>query len=152
MAVMGLILSIDEINEHMDQLGLLNPQTKRTLVYGQVMPNAGQLFLFGAYAQLVKGAYFVMSLEENRIILIPLSKISGKIDKKAEPIFIPHEELEGIILKNGMMMHSATFLGKEQELTLKFAKNGIGMKWHKENLNNTMRELEKLQKVVGTGE
>lgn len=149
---MALVLTIKEIIEHLEQLGLWNPATERTVVYAQVNPSMGQFFLFGAYAQLIKGKYFVMCLEENRVILIPLSKLSGKIDKKLEPIFIPHEELEGVYIKRGKMMHTVIFIGEEEELPLNLSKVAVGMKWHKNNLETVMTELEALQGVVGTGE
>lgn len=148
---MGLVLTIDEIHTHLTELGLMSPELEETLVYAQVTPSAGSLFLFGAYAQMLKGAYFVMGLEKERIVLIPLNKISGKIDKKLEPIFIPHEELDGVFIKRGKIQHSVTFLGEDQELPLKLGNIVMGMKWHKEHLQHTLGELEKLQKVVGDG-
>ncbi|APZ49461.1 hypothetical protein BW721_07090 [Jeotgalibaca sp. PTS2502] len=140
---MGLILTIDEIHEHMEGLGLLNEQTSKSLLYGQVMPTTGQWLFFGNYALLAKGAYYVFAMEEERIILIPLGKMSGKINKKVDPIFIPFDELEEIKIKGGLM-HSVTFLSQENELTLKFAKHGLGMKWHKENLERTMADIHQL--------
>lgn len=148
---MGLILSIDEIHEHMAQLGSLNERTERTLVYAQLAPSVGEFFLLGAYAQLIKGGYFVMSLEEDSIIIIPLGKLSGKINKKSEPIIIPHEELDGIQLKKGMMIYKVLLLSEEHELPLRLSKVTMGMKWHKENLEHTMDELEKLQQKIGDG-
>lgn len=149
---MGLVLSFEEIQEHMNQHGLWNSYTEQTVIYAQVNPTAGQVFLFGGYAQLLKGQYYVMSLEKDRIILLPLGKLSGKIDKKLDPVIIPHEELEGIYIKKGKMMNTVILLGEEEELPLKISKVVMGMKWHKERLDFTMQELEKLQEVVGNGE
>lgn len=148
---MGLILSIDDIHDHMKQLGILNEQTERTLVYAQISPSVGDLLLLGAYTQLIKGGYFVMCLETDSIIMIPLGKLSGKINKKSEPIIIPHTELEGVQVKKGKLLYKVLLLSEEHELPLQLSKVTMGMKWHKNHLEHTMNELEKLQEMIGDG-
>lgn len=145
---MALVLKVEEIHQHLSDYDLLNPQIKETLVYGQVMPSTGQLLLLGAYATLINGAYFVMGLEKDRVVLIPLHKITGKIDKKLDPIFIPHEDLVDIFVKDGRMMNSVTFTGEDQQLTVKISKIVMGMPWHKANIARFMEGIRKLEAKV----
>ncbi|MGO4994194.1 hypothetical protein [Jeotgalibaca porci] len=147
---MGLILKIEEVHEHLAAFNLLTPELQETLVYAQVMPSTGQFLLFGAYATLINGAYYVMGLEKERVVLVPLNKLTGKIDKKIEPIFIPHGELVDVQCKKGRMMNSVTFTGDEQELTVKISKVAMGMRWHKDNIPAFMDGAMALEAKVAT--
>ncbi|MGP6140123.1 MULTISPECIES: hypothetical protein [unclassified Jeotgalibaca] len=149
---MALVLKVEEIYQHLSEYDLLNPQIKQTLVYAQVMPTTGQFLLLGAYATLISGAYFVMALEEERVVLIPLHKITGKIDKKLAPIFIPREELVDVYVKEGRMMNSVSFTGEDQQLTVKLSKVVIGMAWHKENMSRFMAGIRRLEEKVVANE
>lgn len=141
--MMGLILKEEDIVEYLQEKELFSPSTKDTIVYAQIMPSAGQFFLFGAYAQLVKGDYFAMCLDEKRIILIQLSKVSGKINRKIEPIFIPFEEIKKVHIKNGVLMYTITLFGDEgEEVPLKLSKTSIGMAWHKNHIENVLKRLQ----------
>lgn len=146
---MGLILSIGEIHDHLAEHELLTRQVKDTLVYAQVMPSVAQYLLLSSYAMLINGAYFVMALQEDRIVIIPLNKITGKIDKKLAPIFIPHDELVEVTIKKGKIMDSITFSGEDQELTVKISKIIMGMSWHKENIGAFMAGIQTLAWNVG---
>lgn len=140
---MGLILKEEDIIEYLQENKLLNLSTKHTIVYAQIMPSVGQFFLFGAYAQLVKGDYFAMCLDEEQVILIPLSKVSGKINRKVEPIMIPFEDIERVHIKKGVLMYTITLFGKEgEEVPLKLSKQSIGMAWHKNHIENVLERLQ----------
>lgn len=141
---MGLMLQEAEVLARLEEFGLRNENTEQTMVYAQVMPNMGSYFLWGPYAQLVKGQYFVMCLDEDRVILIPLGKVSGKIDKKLDPIVIPKEELDEVKVKRGRMMHTVKLKGDEVELPLKLSAIAMGLPWHKRNLGRVMEELQVL--------
>lgn len=145
-----MILKIEEVHQHLEERNILTPELKETLVYAQVMPSTGQLLLFGSYATLMNGAYYVMGLEADRVVLVPLNKLTGKIDKKIEPIFIPHEELVDVYSKKGRMMNSVTFTGDEQALTLKISKVALGMRWHKDNMQRFMDGVRELEAKVVT--
>ena len=149
---MGLILQIEEVHQHLEDHSLLTPELKETLVYAQVMPSTGQLLLFGSYATLMNGAYYVMGLEAERVVLVPLNKLTGKIDKKVEPVFIPHEELVDVYSKKGRMMNSVTFTGDEQALTVKISKVALGMRWHKEHIQRFMDGVMELEAKVATNQ
>lgn len=149
---MGLILQIDEVHEHLKSHNLLTPELKETLVYAQVMPSTGQLLLFGQYAALINGAYYVMGLEADRAVLVPLNKLTGKIDKKVDPVFIPYTELVDVHVKNGRIMNSVTFTGDEQELTVKITKMALGMRWHKENMQRFMDGVKALEAKIVTNQ
>lgn len=142
---MGLILSHEEILDYLEENNLRNDLTEGALVYAQVMPSAGQFLLFGPYAQLVKGSYFVLTVDKERLILIPLHKLTGKIDRKVDPMFIPFAEIEQIKIKNGLLWYTVTIVGEGQELPLKLSKNAVGMKWHKNNLEPTIHILENMK-------
>lgn len=141
---MGLILTHEEIVAYLQEQGLHHPLIEETLVYAQVMPTVGQFFLFGQYAQLVKGSYFVLGLDEDQVVLLPLHKVTGKIDRKVEPMFIPFNKIDDIKIKNGMMWYSVTIQGEGHELPLKLAKHALGMKWHKNNLAPVLKMLENI--------
>ncbi|UJF15549.1 hypothetical protein LZ578_11390 [Jeotgalibaca sp. MA1X17-3] len=141
--MMGLVLKEEDIKEYLQEKGLLNSFTKDTIVYAQIMPSAGQFFLFGAYTQLVKGDYFAMCLDEKQIVLIQLNKLSGKINRKIEPILLPFEEIKSVHIKNGILMYTITLFGeKGEEVPLKLSKTSIGMAWHKNHLENVLKRLQ----------
>lgn len=142
--VMSLVLKKEDVVEYLEEKGLLNSFTKETIVYAQIMPSTAQVFLLGAYAQLVKGNYFAMCIDEKRVILIQLSKVSGKINRKVDPMFIPFEEIEDVKIKNGILMYTVTIQGEGQELPLKLSKKALGMKWHVANLEHVLTRLENL--------
>lgn len=139
---MGLMLQEEEVLARLEEFGLRNANTAETMVYAQVMPNMGAYFLWGAYAQIVKGQYFVMCLDEDRVILLPLGKISGKIDKNLDPIVVPMAELDEIQVKRGRMMHTVKLKGDEMELPLKLSAIAMGLPWHKRNLDRVMKQLQ----------
>lgn len=139
---MALTLQEADVLARLEEFGLRNANTEQTMVYAQVMPNMGSYFLLGPYAQLFKGQYFVMCLDGDRVILIPLGKLSGKIDKKLDPIVIPQEELEQVTIKRGRMMHTVKLKGEGMELPLKLSKVAMGLSWHKNNLERTMEQLQ----------
>lgn len=142
---MGLVLKKEDVVEYLKEKGLLNAATEDSIVYAQIMPSAGQFFLFGAYAQLVKGNYFAMCMGENQVILIQLSKLSGKINRKVAPILILFEEIEKVHIKDGILMYTITLFGDEgEELPLKLNKKAIGMTWHKNNLENVLSRMKSI--------
>lgn len=145
---MGLMLSEKEIMTYLDAKGLLSPMTESTAVWAQIMPSVGSLVVFGAYAQLLKGSYFILCMEEDKVVLLPVHKVTGKMDTKKEPIIIPFEELDSVEVGKNVLLHKVTFTAGEQVMPLKINKIAAGTKWHKNNLEKALVEIEKCQIVV----
>ncbi len=145
---MGLMLSEKEIIAYLDANSLLNPMTESTAVWAQIMPSTGSLLVFGAYAQLLKGSYFVLCMEQDKVILLPVHKVTGKMDYKKEPLIIPFEELDSVEVGKNMLLHKVTFTAGEQILPLKINKMATGTKWHKNHLEKALAEVEKCRAIV----
>lgn len=145
---MGLMLSEKEILANLEANGLLSPMTESTAVWAQIMPSTGSLVLFGAYAQLAKGSYFILCMEQDKVILLPVHKVTGKIDAKKEPIIMPFEELDSVEVGKNALLHKVTFTAGERVMPLKINKFAAGTKWHKNNLETALAEIEKCQTLV----
>lgn len=145
---MGLMLSENEIVEYLDTKGLLSSMTESTAVWAQIMPSVGSLLVFGAYAQLAKGSYFILCMENDKVILLPVHKVTGKMDSKKEPLIIPFEELESVEVGKNSLMHKVTFTAGEQILPLKINKQAMGTKWHKNHLKKALTEIAKCEASV----
>lgn len=144
---MALTLQEQDILKRLEEFGLRNEQTEQTAVYGQVMPSAGSYFFLGPYAALLKGQYFVLCLDEDRVILLPLGRLSGKIDKKLDPVIIPFQDLEEVKLKDGKLMQTVTLIGDGVKLPLKLSKVAVGLGWHKRNLPNVWQQLQAVSRA-----
>ena len=143
--IMALILKEEDVKEYLEKEGMLNSFTEDTIVYAQILPSTAQFFILGASAQLVKGNYFAMCIDKNQIILIQLSKITGKINQKVEPMIIPFDEINSVHIKDGLLLYTITFQGEEGEkLSLKLSKKAVGMQWHKNNLEPVLQRLRNL--------
>ncbi|MER2226629.1 MAG: hypothetical protein ABS916_06180 [Carnobacterium sp.] len=145
---MGLMLSEKEILANLEDNGLLSPMTESTAVWAQIMPSTGSLVLFGAYAQLAKGSYFILCMEQDKVILLPVHKVTGKIDAKKEPIIMPFEELDSVEVGKNALLHKVTFTAGERVMPLKINKIAAGTKWHKNNLEKALAEIKKCQTLV----
>ena len=145
---MGLMLSEKEILANLEANGLLSPMTESTAVWAQIMPSTGSLVLFGAYAQLAKGSYFILCMEQDKVILLPVHKVTGKIDAKKEPIILPFQELDSVEVGKNALLHKVTFTSGERVMSLKISKFAAGTKWHKNNLEKALAEIKECQAYV----
>ena len=145
---MGLMLSEKEILANLEVNGLLSPMTESTAVWAQIMPSTGSLVLFGAYAQLAKGSYFILCMEQDKVILLPVHKITGKMDSKKEPIIMTFEELDSVEVGKNALLHKVTFTAGERVMPLKINKVAAGTKWHKDHLEKALTEIARCEATV----
>lgn len=145
---MGLGVTREEIETYLQEQGIADPSVLDTAVLAELAMNLKDLMIFGGYAQLVKGQYFIMGASEEAIYLITLKKLTGKINHKVPAIKIPVNELEEIIVKRGTLQHSIAFLGHTQEMRVRVAKIAVGAKFHGQNIENLLTKLETINKQL----
>lgn len=87
-------------------------------------------------------------MEQDKVILLPVHKVTGKVDAKKEPIILPFEELDSVEVGKNVLLHKVTFTAGERVMPLKINKVATGTKWHKNNLEKALAEIEKCQTFV----